>query len=351
MWQFLKTIILVTLVTAIIWVFAESESLQANTFHVEVTFAPEPGAKYTVDLAQDSPAVRGNTVRTDLVIEGPTAALDIVGRNLRNPVLVTLGMPGFPTDPGRHTLDLQTVLREHPDLRLAGHGVSIKSINPETVVATVEELASVPVKITVDVPGAELDGPPEVKAQAATVTLPQPQVSRITQDTAVIARIDPAALARLNPGRKETITGVRLVAPPELASIPKLRIEPGAVDVALTLRTKTASIKVPSVPVHVRIAPGELSKWDIEIPEQDRFLTDVTVSGPSDLVKQIQDKTVPLIATVSLSFEELERNIPSKDAVFCDLPTGLHFDVASRTVRLKIKRREAGAPPAKQAPQ
>src|SRR5204863_1756520 len=134
------------------------------------------------------------------------------------------------------------------------------------------------------------------------------------QDIAGIARVDPAALARLTPTRKATLNGVRLVPPPELASIARLRIEPAAVDVALTLRTKTASIKVPSVPVHIRIAPGELSKWDIEIPEQDRFLTDVTVSGPSELVKQIQDKTVPLVATVSLSFEELERNISAKDA-------------------------------------
>jgi hypothetical protein len=351
MWQFIKTIILVTLVTAIIWVFAESESLRPDSFRVELTFAPEPGAKYTIDLAQDSPAVRGNTVRADLIIDGPTAALDSVGRSLRNPVLITLGMPGFPTEPGRHAIDLQAVLREHPELRLAGRGVSIKSISPETIVATIEELATVPVKITVDVPGAELDGPPEVKAQGAAVTLPQSQASRVTQDTAVIARIDPGALARLNPGRKETLTGVRLVAPPELAAIPRLRIEPATVDVALTLRTKTASIKVPSVPVHVRIAPGELSKWDIDIPEQDRFLTDVTVSGPGELVKQIQDKTVPLVATVSLSFEELERNIPSKDAVFCDLPNaGLHFDVANKTVRLKIKRRETPAQPAKQSP-
>ena len=57
---------------------------------------------------------------------------------------------------------------------------------------------------------------------------------------------------------------------------------------------------------------------------------------------------MPLVATVSLSFEELERSIPSKEAVFCDLPTGLHFDVANKTVRLKIKRREAA--PAAQPP-
>jgi hypothetical protein len=297
-----------------------------------------------VELAQDSPAVHGNIVRVDMVLEGPTAVLDSAQRALRNPIAVNPGVEGFPIDPGPHVVDLQTVLRNHPDLKLGSSGVSIKSISPETVSATIDEVVSRQVKIDVDVPGAELDGPLELKTTTATVMLPQSQANKVTDNTAVIARIDPASLARLNPGRKETITGVRLVAPPELASIPRLKIDPATVDVALTLRTKSASIKVPSVPVHVRIAPGELSKWDIEIPEQDRFLTDVIVSGPSDLVKQVQDKTVPLIATVSLSFEELERGIPSKDAVFCDLTTGLHFDVANKIVRLKIKRREA--PPA-----
>ena len=50
MWQHLKTIILVTLVTAIIWVFAESESVRPDSFRLEITFAPEPGAKYMVEL-------------------------------------------------------------------------------------------------------------------------------------------------------------------------------------------------------------------------------------------------------------------------------------------------------------
>jgi hypothetical protein len=347
MWNFIKTFVLVSLVTVVIWVFAESESLStAEVRSVEISMLPAPGAKQMVELAQDSPAVHGNIVRVDMLLEGPTAALEVAQRVLRNPIAVNPGVEGFSIEPGRHIVDLQTVLRNHPDLKLGSSGVSIKNISPETVDVTIDELVSRPVRIDIDVPGAELDGPAELKTTAATVMIPQSQAGKVTENTSVIARIDPAALTRLNPGRKETITGVRLVAPPELSSIQRLKIDPPTVDIALTLRTKAASVKVPSVPVHVRIAPGELSKWDIEIPEQDRFLTDVVVSGPSDQVKQVQDKTVPLVATVALSFEELERAIPSKDAVFCDLPTQLHFDVANKTVRLKIKRREASPAPA-----
>src|SRR5438094_723468 len=154
MWKHIQTGLLVTVVTLIIWVFAEAESLRSTEVRsVEIVVQPVSGSAYTVEL-QDSPAVHNNTVRADITIDGPAAAL-----------------------------------------------------------------------------------------------------------------------ARLNPGRKETITGVRLAPAAGLAAIPRLRIvEPTTVDISLTLRSKTATIKIASVPVHVRIAPSELNKWDIEIPEQDRFL-------------------------------------------------------------------------------
>ncbi|HYE63208.1 MAG TPA: hypothetical protein VD997_14530 [Phycisphaerales bacterium] len=343
MWSAIRNGALVFLVTAIIWFFAEAESLRSAVVRsVEVSFEPEAGSKYVVGLSQDTPGVRGTSVRADMIIEGPAAALEPMERTLRQPIVVSPGMDGLSVDPGRHTVDLGAVLANHPKLR--GRGVTFRSLSPETVEATVDELVTRTVKVTVEVPGAELESSPEFKVTSAQVTLPSAHAGKINESTAVIARVEPAALTRLTPGRKEAVTGVRLLAPPELAGVPRLKIDPATIDVTLTLRSKTSTIRVASVPVHVRIAPGELNKWEIEIPEQDRFLTDVTVTGPGDLIKQIQDKALPVVATVHLSFEELERGIPSKEAVFSEYQTGLRFDVADRTVRLKIKRREAPAP-------
>jgi len=344
MWNYVRNILLVLGVTATIWFFAEAESLRsAEVRSVEVAFQPEPGSKYVVDLSQDTPGVRGNTVRLDVIIEGPASALEPIERALRQPIVVSPGMDGLSIDPGRRMVNLQEVLSHHQNLR--GRGVTFRSITPDSVEATIDELVTRPVKIEVDVPGADLEGAVKLKTTTANITLPAAHAGKVNENTAVIARVEPAALTRLTAGREETVSNVRLLPPPDLAGIPRLKIEPGAVDLSLTLRSKLATVRVASVPVHVRIAPGELSKWDIEIPEQDRFLTDVSITGPGDLVKQIQDKSLPLVATVALSFEELERGIPSKDAMFCDLPTGLRFDVTNKTVRLKIKRREAAAAP------
>ena len=204
MWNRIKNFVLVTLVTCIIWVFAESESLRPiQVPSVEITILPELGQPYTVEIAQDSPGIHGNVVRADLSLEGPTAALDIVQRRLRQPIVVNPGMKGFSSEPGRRPLDLQAVLRDHPELHLAGRGVSIKSISPESVDVTIEQLVTKSVKIDVDLPtGTELDGTAELKVSTASVVLPQSQASKIGDNTAFIARIDPAALARLNPGAR-----------------------------------------------------------------------------------------------------------------------------------------------------
>ncbi len=340
MWPFIRNLIVVISVTCLIWFFAESESLRSTEVRsVEVSFEPLPGSRLIVDVAQDGAGVRGSTVRADMIIEGPAAALEPVERTLRRKVVISPGMDGVAVDPGRHTVNLAAVLAQHPDLR--ARGVSFRSVTPELVDINIDSLVTKNVKVEVDVPGGELEGSPEVRPAMAAVTLPASLASRITDQTRVIARIDPTTLTRVTAGRKETIASVRLLASEGLAGLAGVRIEPSAVDVSLTLRSKTVTIKVPSVPVHVRIAPGELNKWEIEIPEQDRFLNDVTVTGPGDVIKLIQDRTIPLVATVPLSFEELERGTAGKEAIFCELPTGLRFDVASRTVRLKIKRRES----------
>lgn len=342
MWRAIRNLVLVVLVTITIWFFAEAESLRSAVVRsVEVSFQPEAGSKYVVDLSQDTPNVRGDTVRVDMIIEGPAAALEPMERLLRSPIIVSPGMDGLSIDPGRHTVALETIFAAHPMLR--GRGVTFRSISPETVEANIDELVTRPVKVIVEVPGAELESSPEVRITTANLTLPGALAKEVTDDMAVIARVEPSALTRLTAGKKETVAGVRLLPPPKFAGTPRVKIEPAAVDVSLTLRSKTQTVTVASVPVHVRVAPGELNRWEIEIPEQDRFLTDVRVTGPGDLIKQIQDKTIPLVATVTLSFEELERGIPSKDAQFGEFQNQLRFDATNRTVRLKIKRREPAA--------
>jgi hypothetical protein len=120
---------------------------------------------------------------------------------------------------------------------------------------------------------------------------------------------------------------------------------PARADVALTVRAREVTVRLASVPVQLRIPPAELPNWDIRVPEADQFISDVAVTGPADQVRGIQSGTVQIVAVVPLSFEELERGIASKEAVFVGLPGNVKAEAARRTIRLTITRRNPAAVP------
>jgi len=334
MWRHLRTFLLVAPVTALIWVFAEAESLRATPrLPLELVFAPTPGSDRIVDVANST----GSGVRVEVVLEGSAAALDQAERALRGPVVLTLGVDTVPREPGAHLIKLADALAAVPALR--DRGISIRSITPDTVTIIVDQLITRDLPVEFPLAG-EVDGPPDVKPRTVRLTLPAADDIRLPTDAAAIAHLDDETWSRLIPGRRETITGVRLALPPGIAGSRHARLDPPVADVALTVRTRTASIKLPTVPVSLRLSPTEVNTWEVVVPEQDRLLTDITVSGPADQIRQLQDKALTVLAVVSLNFEELERGIPSKDAILTtDPPSALRFEVPTRTVRLAIKRR------------
>lgn len=329
-----RTIVLVTLVTMLVWVFAEAEGLRSTETTIELAFDGEPGSDRTAELAAGAPGPMAATI----VLEGAADAVDAVARRIRRGALtLSPGMEGVPKAPGEHVVVLRDVLREHPDLR--ARGVSIKKVEPETVRLIVDELATRELKVLADTPSGELESAPQVRPAQVKVTGPKRLLDALTEGAACIARVDPERWQRLVPGRLESLATVPVELPGPIVGSSRVRIDPPTVDITLTAKLRTLSVRLPSVPVHIRIAPGEMAKFDVDLAEQDRSLIDVTVTGPAELVQPIADKSRPLIAEVPLSYEELERGIPSKDAVFSGVPSTLKFEVANRTVRLTIKRR------------
>lgn len=340
MWRRVRMIFVVALITGLIWLFAEAESLRTQDQQVELVVEPQESGTRTLEFVE--PGREGQPRRWTVTLEGPTGAVDDFIRALRKPVRIYPGLEGVPRDSGESDADLKTILLSHPDLNASRRGVSITRVEPPTVKLRIEDMATITLKVEVRVPPrGELDGPPEAKPPTVSVTLPKSEADKLTPTSVAIATIDQTSYDRLVPGRKETVPGVPVRLPPDVSAL-RATIDPPAVDVTLTVRRGTVSVKVASAPVHVRLALTEYGKWDVSVAEP--FLTDVTVTGPREIIKQIEDKTLPLIAYVPLSYEELERGITSKEAVFSDLPPELYplkFEAANRTVTLSIKKREA----------
>lgn len=338
----LKTFLSVAIITGLIWVFAEAETLRTQEQPVELTLDSGEGGMRTLEFADASAGPR----RWNVSVVGPTAAVEDLVRRLRAPVRLAPGMDGVPLERGTIEVDLKTVLLGHPDLTIGRRGVSIARVDPPTARLRLDDLVTIDLPVEVRIPTrGELDGPPEIRPARVKVIVPSAEVERVGAGP-VLAVIDQSMFDRLVPGRKETLGGVALRLAPEMAGI-RARIDPATAEVSLAVRRSTTTLKIPSVPVHVRLAPTEINKWEIEIA--DPFLADVSVTGPRDVIRRIEDKTIPLIAYLALSYEELERGVTSKDAVFGDLPPELGpltFEATSRSVRLTIKRREAPQRPA-----
>jgi hypothetical protein len=333
-----KTAILVTFFTLLIWAFAEGESLQTKRTEAEVDFSTPSSETYAVRLADGEDW--GGSV--ELIVEGAASSLDGLESVLRRALVLSPGMAGVPRESGEHTVNLREVLRAHDEFR--SRGVQVLSAEPLTVRVVVDELTTVTVPIRIEAPVEELDGAPQlVGVTEAEVRLPARLAAALPAGAVIIARVRSEDLAPLQEGVGSTIQ-VRPEPDAAMEGARFLEISPSQVSVQLTVRSKTESITLRTVAVDLRLPSGELGKWDVQIPLEEQSLIDVRVTGPSDLIEQIEAQQLVVRAFVRLSFEELERRVSSKQAEFTDFPDalGLTFEVEDREVRFTIQARADG---------
>lgn len=331
----LRTAILVTFFTVLIWALAEGESLQTKRTVLDVEFPKTVTEAYTVRVA-DTSTWRG---RVEVQVEGPTASLDGLESVLSRAIALTPGIDGLPRESGEHTVDLRQALRGLAEFRT--RGVTVLSAEPATVRVVVEELTTRQVEIRVEAPTEELDGPAQVVgADRAQVRMPVRVAEGLGEGAVVVARVRREDLVTLQEGVRSTLP-VRLEPGSGFEDGQILGIDPVQVTVQLTVRSKTETVVLPSVAVDLRLPPGEVGGWEIEIPLEDQSLRDVRVTGPSGLIAQIRSGALVVRAFVRLSFEDLEAGVGSKRAEFSEFPSSLNFEVEDGEVKLAIRRRAA----------
>jgi hypothetical protein len=335
----IKTVLLVTIVSALIWIFAESETLQPGERSIRLVLnADDRGTRVLEAVDASGKALTDSSIEVAVWIEGSAAALKSLDLSLRAGALsLKPGMTGLELSSEPRDIRISDVLREAPLISEAG--VTIIRTSPEFIRLRADELVTQRLRVDVPIPGGESDGLPESRPADVEVTMTKAAAQSLGASPTVVARIDANVWSKLIPGKRETVSGVRLELPAGLAGIANVRLNPAAVDVNITVKSKTATVKLDSVPVQLRVAPEEFNNWKIDVPQSDRFLSDVTVSGPAEYIAQLSTQTVRLVAVVPLSFEELEKRIAAKEAVFIDLPAGVKVEVANRTVRMTISPR------------
>lgn len=327
----MRTAVVVLVVTLLVWVFAENESLRQEPWDGRVRLDPAREDRLITPLGvgQDW----DGSVR--LTVEGSAAAIDRF-KSLADGSIVLSAGAELPIVEGEHVVEMATALRQHAAVRTSG--VSVLDADPPVLTLRVDRLTDREVPVVVEAQDAQFAGPATPSSATAVLRLPARLVETLPSDAQAVARLSAAAVASLSPGRLELVRGVRLSPPAVVAGEGGVSLTPQTVDVSVTVRSRTDSVLLPTVPVHVRLPAVELGRWDVRV-SGDTVLRDVRVTGPGEAIARIQSNELPVVAVVPLTFEDLERGIESKPAVFSPLPTPLVFEAENSVVRLEIRRR------------
>lgn len=335
LWTELKTITLATIVAALVWVYAEGESQTTRAVSTIITLPADPSGTLLF-----RPLEPGWRAQVRVRLEGNTRTIDDAASVLAAGVRLMVGAPGVPTEPGpERTINLREAISAVTELR--GLGSTVAEVDPQYVRVDVVRLAvrELPVRVdlALEVP---LDGEPVPEPAVVFLKLPEQALRSLPEGTTAVATVSADDLRRLKGDGPQTVPAT-VRAPAALDAISAVSMSPETISVRLRIRRKVETIRVPTVPVWYSLPPTEDgAKWNVEV--LDKFLTDITLTGPSDDIDRIRSGQLPVKAFVELTTNELEKGTTSKAVAFLGLPLSVTPPTPAPVVRLRIARRDGG---------
>lgn len=321
-WEKIETWFFVSVVTLLVWVYAEGENVKQHEVGVTVK-AQAPGPDVFVSPA-DAVNVRLTVRCSQSQLTQLKAQAD---RAFEIPIAV---------DPDNvvQTVDVKPAL-ERLDV-FVNLGVNVVQTDPVKLSFNVEQLESVVAEVRVVAPeGVQLASGTTVEPARATVKLPR-RFARLLGNQKLEARLDMDVLQSAEVNLPHTVD-VPLTVP---AAIPAVRatVTPATAKVGFTIRKQTDTLTIASVPVVVVMSPILLQRFDVTVSPEQLFVRDVMVSGPSDAIRKIRDGDEKVMAELRLSAAELEQGIDSA-AAWIELPAGVSLLSPTPRVSLTVKPR------------
>ncbi len=328
-----RTLGVVVVLSGLVWVLAESQTLRSESLTLGVTIKGEADGASLVRISDGT-----WTGQIELTIEGSAALVSDARDRLGGRVELVVGRE-LPSEPGDHVVMLQDALRLTQ--ALLDSGVSIAEVRPETVPISIARAAEIEAPVIVRAPLGRLEGAPRAEPPVVRIRGPKDAIDALNNGAfEVVAQIGEDALDGLLPGVPEVLQDIRLEMPESLRRTWGVTLVPDAADVTVMVRTRTRTHTIPRLPVQVVLPPPELGRWRITLAAEDTDLFDVTIAGPSEGVEQVISGASRPMAVLSLSFDELERGITSKRAQIVLLPQGVTARVEDAEIRLTIERVE-----------
>ena len=285
----LETILVVTVITVLIWLYAEGETINPESKKIKVRFVP-PTAGLVVTLPGQPSTEFGVAATTvTATIQASRGDWPKIHEWVRKETIdIEVKVPV--TDTEDQLINLREALNQSA---LADVNAFVKETDPATVTVRVRQLQEVPMGISIDRGELELsDFEPTFTPDTVTVTMPAEAAQLVrSQNLKLVARLDlldPDSLAE----DTQNIESVELNLPAELQPYaPITKLAQNKTDVTFVVRKYTETYELPAVQVRLSISDDITGLYRIRFePESQRFLR-VTVRGPADTIRRIKEDT------------------------------------------------------------
>ena len=228
MWQTVKTTVVVIVITALVWLWAEGSSLTTSqaTPRIEMLGAADLEARIIEPGWMGAARVK---------LRGSRSAVNAAERLLAAPLQLSTGIGAVPGTAGEHALDLREALRQHPELRKLGIGID--EVEPATLRVLIEEMATRVLPARLALGRLEADGAVKIEPPTIAVRLPKSLADRLDPSGFVPVALDADARMRLREDEAVTVPA-RVLLPEALMGTSGVSVQPASVSATLRLRAR-----------------------------------------------------------------------------------------------------------------
>ncbi|UCD76354.1 MAG: hypothetical protein JSV91_05400 [Phycisphaerales bacterium] len=294
------TILIVTVVTALIWAWAATETREEKDVYGTVRFTIEDDTtQWLIDPDEHAPSV---------TLEGSTMAIQRAEQILRAGLDLEIDRRG----PGHHTIDLASALQEQE--LIAETGVTVAATEPAVVSVDLDRIVKVPAaRVDPKLPGVQVTGL-EIDQTEVMISMPSLLRGLHPGDLVVEAFVDAAQLQGLPPDSEHKLDATVRLPQAGLQNHAAVTVTPPTVEVTFTIVSRTRELALDSVRVQVAGSPENYREYVVELAEQT--LRDVTIEADADLIRRIEAQSMYVAAVVHLSLADMEQGLSEKAVTY-----------------------------------
>lgn len=300
LWDKIKSFFTVTLITVLIWLYAEGTHVKTFTKEpIDVQFVGPGGEELAIGPVKE--------LTVDVTFRSSEA---VKQRILSRPIQIIV-------EPGPRPLQTINMADALESSSLGDLAANVIETDPAQVELTVEPLETVTLPVEVVHGEVEMVAPPVIDPPQVLATMPRSRAN-LAQASKAIARLDMERLQRLDENVEQTDM-VTVEAPPELQEEDWPTFDPIQVRVTYTIREQSGRAELTSVPIWISATSNILERWNIKLSE-NVVQEKVVLLGPSDVIAQIEANEIQVRAEVRLRPAQLEEGVRTAELIISDLP-------------------------------